>query len=357
MSRKPELFFDAGAVHAKMTEFVLSRRNDDVDYALVMKVGEGYSFHYRLGQPCYGELRKYQLTHGTLCTRPESEKPDDLFWPFPEGVPYAVAVPFYNSKRSDSRDNYLRALVNADSPWISGFGSPEDVEFLEKEGHLTGFILKNMHVDPTVMVHLIWATCYVQGAEGYDKLLADGFSSKEALAILVMNSAWNPYSQICEQNDYNFGSRLSLKRFFGQRPRDFSGGKFDEGYDYNRRMIQDIFYSDTGLEWKEAVIEGGMPNTGWGPIGVNAGNRDKLIPAMQFALKKGLHEEQDIVDKPFETRAPVMNPGDVFMIDVGWGNYETGEYSDEDRDDYDPYDDDDCGDPECTICHPKAASK
>ena len=360
MANPPELFIDTGALHAKMIKFILSRQNDDIDYALVMKVDEGYNFHYRLEQPCYGELRKYSMTHGTMCTRPESEKPDDLYFPFPKGIPYAIAVPFNHALHSTSRDNYLRALVSEDSPWISGFGSPDSVEFIEKNGHLTGFILKDMHVDHTVMVSLIWATCHVHGSSAFDRLITEGFSVKETLAILVMNSTYSPHKFIVETDDYHWGSRLSFKRFFEAKPRNFSGGMFDEGYDYNRRMIQDIFYSDTGLEWQAAVAEGGCGKRGWGSIFIDDTNRAQLVPAMKYALAKGFKEEEPLIEKPFATHAPVMNPGDVFMIDpIGWGNYETGDEVidklEDYEDDYDYESDDELGclDPDCTICHPK----
>jgi len=366
MSRAPELFTDITLLDARMTEWMLSRRGDDTDYLLVMKIDEGYSVHYRLDQPCYGELRKYKMTHGTMCTRPESEKPDDLFNPFPKGVPHAVVIPFHDlyhdDGKSEGRKHFLEFLVSEDSPWISGFGSPDKVEMIKKDEVYHGFILRDMHIDPTVMVQLIWATRDISHSGTFDRLVADGLTSIEAVAVLYANSSNDPYKIISEQDEYHFGSRLSLKRFFSKTPRDFTGGKYDEGYDYNRRMVQDIFYSDTGMLWKEEMVKvfGGVAS--WGPFYVK-NPKDDLVPAIKATFAKALKEEKDLSDKPFPTEAPVMNPGNVFQISEGWGNYETGggyeggDYDEdyEDNSNYDDYGGDNCTCPDCVASRGEVA--
>lgn len=349
-SKSPEKFDNKDDLFYRMRTWVEEMPGNDIEYAFVMEHSDHWMMHFRYDQPCYGELRKYKMTHGTMCTRPESEKPDDLFHPFPAGKPFAVCVPFnYEDTKTDSRDNYLRALVAPESPWISGFGSPRSVEFIEKKGHLHGFILWDMGVDPTVMIHLIWATCYVNSSKHYDQVKDRAkLAPNETLAFLLMMADSNDLKYIRELDAYHFGSRLSLRRFLGQQPRDFSGGTFANGYDYNRRMIQDIFYSDTGTEFQEDFLN--ILNVefgGWGLQTVKVD--DKYFAAIKPFLDLMFNKEDPIVEKPFETHAPVMNEDNVFMISNGWGNMETG-----DRSRYDDYDDaedfeydDDC---DCEVC-------
>lgn len=355
-TNKGELFTDLNLLEQVMINFV--QNTSGRAFILVMKVDEGYMAYRRVSQPCYGELRKYAMTHGTMCTRPESEKPDDLYWPFPEGKPFAVGVPFnkYSAKKAPEAYNaYTRAIFSDTSPWIKGFGSSDSVTFIsdaKDPNRNKGVIFRDMHVDPTVMVSAIWATCYTEGYVSYLKLLNDGFTQNEALAIIVMNtSSPDPYSTIYETDNYHWPAKFSLKRFLSGNPHDYSGGFFDEGYDYNRRMIQDIFYSKNGLHW-QGEVSANLNKHSWGAMDVRLEHKaGKVIPAIRKALDEGLAKEGELyVDENFSTKPPVMNIVDgkeVFQIHQGWGTDDTG-YDDDCDDDDDDYN---CGDPNCPMCN------
>ena len=214
-----------------------------------------YSIHPRMDQPCQGgDMRRYKGTHPGMCTQPHNDRPCDLYSPFPEGKPSAIA--FHVFKEKELSDGLLEALFSESSPWKKGFGSLSNVVMTERDGKPYGFILKNLAVDPTVLVSLLSFINSVRNSNMFDGLVNSGLTKNEAMAVMMLNNFQTGSLQ--ETQDYYFPTVFSARRFFEGRPNDLSGGLYSKGVDYNRTYIQDVFSGDTkrgGKMWYTEMTE------------------------------------------------------------------------------------------------------
>lgn len=197
----------------------------------------------RPSNPCYGYLRKYRSTHGETATQPE-HKPGDLHYPFPDGEPVALAIPFY---ASPEQIPLLDFIWGPQSPWINGFGSPDNVVRTYNDMKaITGIILTNTDVDPTVMVNLLkMSKSRLHSVyQKWNKLLLEGLSEFEALACCTLDG----HNFIPSGADtYMFPTKANLKGMKEGKTNDFSGGTFRKRFDYSRKNIQDIFADKNGI--------------------------------------------------------------------------------------------------------------
>lgn len=204
----------------------------------------------RVYMPCQGgEIRKYTdknpndkraVAHGDACTRPESEKPTDLYAPFPSGVPELFGHRM--SVGGESHQDAIRFLFSDESPWKKGFGSGGAVEFTEDDkGNIVGVVLLDMAIDPTVLVNLLWI--YKDCAnKNYQTYLDAGMTRHEAVMSIMMGGYSNILqSALLQNNTYHYAQHLSVPRFMNADPNDLTGGTFRDGFDYNRKLINEIF--------------------------------------------------------------------------------------------------------------------
>ena len=213
-----------------------------------------YSIHPRFSQPCVGgETRKYASTHGGFATRPE-EKPTDLYDPFPEhgmikGIAFTVCA-VQNKKLFD-------IFFGDESPFIRGFGSKINISVSHGKKCVIGIGQHHMVIDPTVMINLIqiWRSINDSGDTKnlFNKFREAGFKDREIALVAYYDSLAN--SIRIPQGNYYHPSLLSFRRFLNADPHDLTGGTYGDGYDYNRRDIQDLFYEKNGTDvdilWRE----------------------------------------------------------------------------------------------------------
>jgi hypothetical protein len=285
------------------------------------KVYKDYSIHPRFSQPCQGgELRKYESSHPGRCTQPHNERPGDLYQPFPDGKPAAVAFHLKGSPDEDEgdyddednyiaptgssaneRDNLVMAVLSSTSPWISGFGGNgvdpvSNIKYTtDKQGHIIGFVIKSLSVDPTVMVNMVnfIQTMKGTGAKSFKKLVDLGLTINEALAVLMLNGSSGSIGSIQPTYEYRFPAVFSARRFFEARPNDYSGGTYENGADYNRTFVQDVFSGDTkkgGIVWATAMKA---------KMGAGGFTVEKLAAAAKELFKECLANEPAIETTPY----------------------------------------------------------
>lgn len=268
-----------------------------------------YQFHVRDGQPCFGgEQRKYESVDGDNCSRPESHKPTDLYATFPEGTPYAMGYPFVTThyEANDDTDAFLKALYSDESPWFNGFGGSQYVEFTPtKNGnHLMGVVLSSTDVDPTVMVNSgqFAKTVISNGGHGFKELLELGLTVPEVLGTMMLNNGSSPVTNgyIQMTGSYYFPVNFSARRFFEQRPHDLSGGLFSQGFDYNRKKIQDIFSAKDGegMVWQESLTSKGLSTYGNDVSTKEA--KMKIVTAIKEFFDEGRQKDVTLTDRPVD---------------------------------------------------------
>lgn len=227
-----------------------------ISFALLMNreikqshgMANDWSLHVRDHQPCYGELSKYKSVHGGEATQ-KHNRPNDLYWPFPDGKPIRLALPFHQYNGNNKVVELLvKTAITPDSPWITGFGSMSNVEFVMDGDKFLGIILGRLNVDPTVLVNLLnhLKSCMYNQSPNCGKvtqLLDLGMTGPELHVLLNLNRFQLQYKGNGGDDYYSPGSP-SLKRYFKQMPRDLTGGTLEDRYDYNRKELHECFSTD-----------------------------------------------------------------------------------------------------------------
>lgn len=186
--------------------------------------------HHRHLQPCYGELRKYKKTHGDEATRGES-KPADLHFPFPSGLPIALAV--RTKELGPQTHDFAKFIFSKESPWASAF---KEVYFFDD-----GYILNDLQVDPTILVNAI---NMVRSGTAPTFFLAkeNGLTDHEAISLAMSLSVTDHWVVSGASQGYYVPSmgRLDFGRLYLKQPRnDLSNGRlFSDREDYNREMLE-----------------------------------------------------------------------------------------------------------------------
>jgi hypothetical protein len=226
-----------------------------ISFALAMRETTGPAYDYdnheyvdgdirifkRVQQPCYGELRKYKETHGDGCTKPESKRPGDLFWPFPFGTPEALATGFDGMSSRSHMYPMLDYLFSNESPFKKGFISAENIEW---SANRSGIVLLHTEFDPTVLVNLLK---YIQDRmlnmeSVFSSYLDAGLSNLEAF-ILDYSVRYESYTKTVKANDrYIYPISLDLQGVINQKPNDLTGGTLYDRMDYDRKRMHEVFY-------------------------------------------------------------------------------------------------------------------
>ena len=258
-----------------------------------------YSIHLRFDQPCQGgDMRKYESAHPGRCTQPHNERPSDLSCPFPDGKPSAIG--FYNLKYwpSEAVNEFFQAVVvSASSPWVKGFGGPSNIHIIKDGDLVVGFILKRLNVDPTVLVNGVnfLNTFNAGGAKVFLELKAAGLDDNEALMSIMLNGYGASWSTLSPTWDYRFPVRFSARSFFGQKPVDLSGGLYEDGADYNRTYVQDVFCTPKGLSWMTEMKK--ILGKTWGYT------IEQYVAAVKEFIKRSMDAETDEdVGLPYQYR-------------------------------------------------------
>lgn len=252
-----------------------------------------YAIYPRFGQPCQGgDMRRY----GKESTQPHNNRPMDLSQPFPEGKPSAIA--FHNiSDNKGQLTNLFNALISNDSPWRKGFGGRDNIHvYVDDKGNPVGYILKNLDVDPTVLVNGVnFINTIRLNAKNFDILIDNGATPNEALCIMMMNGH-GVINRIDSTWDYRHPPVLSARRFFEGRPNDLSGGLYSQGVDYNRTYVQDVFLgerSNAGIIWNEDMNKR-MKGTVLTP--------KVLVDHAKELFAEAIQNESPIIDVPYVYR-------------------------------------------------------
>lgn len=215
---------------------------------------EPWKLHVRNNQPCYGEMRKYKVTHGSACTQPEDKRPSDLHHPFPEGTPMAIGV-HWGTTISVARET-ARFLFNPiTSPWKVGFKKPE---IIENSHILHGVSFYDTAFDPTVFVHAlkIFRSVSVFNYPSYTVFREIGLEPYEAVIASQIFGSYRPTSTFAPfYTTGSFTPHFSVKRFKDKNPVDLTGGTLRQRFDYNRKKLSFIFDDENGIDIHKKVSE------------------------------------------------------------------------------------------------------
>lgn len=223
-----------------------------IAFSLVMRDETGkLSFHERIHQPCWGELRKYKKTHGDECTKPIDTRPSDLFHPFPKGIPEALGI------HMNTETDYCKFLLSDNSPWVRGFGSNSNILIYD-----FGFILLDTSIDPTVLVNLLRSMSrgdrFSKRSALFDSLIKKGLSPIQALFPVTftgLDSCYESYTKmgVPPPDTYSNSVKVDVKRFLAKNPHDLTGGTLRDRCDYDRKNLAKIFYDPQGLNFVEEL--------------------------------------------------------------------------------------------------------
>lgn len=193
--------------------------------------------------PCWGELRKYKDTHKKAYTRPEDDyHPRDLYQPFPAGVPCAVVInrKQFSAGLSDEFTEVFNEVLK-EGPWTG-----------LSEVSLTGKNIvvvcedqtKGLRLDSTEFVSFL---AFISGLSPesikWYKSTREFLTVREAV-FSHMSQKNAPLYGLNGENTYYFAHR-SPYRILNGLPRGLSEGAFGDGFDYNRKRLQDVFSADS----------------------------------------------------------------------------------------------------------------
>ena len=244
--------YEQGMEH--LYQFAARSYGSHYNYALLMREDDdSFTLYERLGQPCWGSLREYDVG-----TRPDDTRPGDLVTPdsqFPfTGKVEALSVVFGPSQLSMStRDEFNRftseyAFNTIHSPWRSIL---KDIELVIKDDWFNGCVFKDCHIDPTVLAQFLrhCATRY----SGIPKKWCNIMNSHADINGMV--------AHLKTINAYGYAGmspRVVLERFFNANPFDLSnGGTLHDRESYNRPDRDYVFggKGNTGVKVLDMSIE------------------------------------------------------------------------------------------------------
>jgi hypothetical protein len=176
---------------------------------------------------------------------PESQrevfKPSDLYYPFPQGSPVALAVAF-SPFDADGTAMIKDVVLNPEiSPWREVLKEFELI--YDKKGRFIGIVITDTHINPTTMVNMFRKINrhHQNSSPLYTRLLASFsvLSKLEAFVLAQMcYSAGNDILMFYSGNDYNpMDDNPDFTRVFGGTPIDTTGGTFYDRYAYDRPRI------------------------------------------------------------------------------------------------------------------------
>lgn len=253
--------------YGKSKEFVFDVANEDDgrqalrDFCIYGGYNSGYSWgvlmrhndiltvYFRFGQPCYGEICIYESDVGPGNLKNPSakvNKPEDLYNPFPKGEPVCFAVTLDTKHDKE----YIEHLFNPDhSPWKPVV---QGGELIVHKGRYWGFLVNNMDIDPTWMVHLFKN---IRNLSAQDQKTAMALMQKHGIpfwkAVLLALSYREGGIRV---NSYSFSPTFNLDRFKNGEPVNLvEGGSIRERYSYNRPKMESIFVDDSSSNFYQGL--------------------------------------------------------------------------------------------------------
>lgn len=209
----------------------------------------------RLSQPCYGEMRPYgNITHAHKDAAepnllPEDQrkvhKPTDLYHPFPKANPIAIAVVF-RRKLTERTNTLIDCMYDEEeSPWRIGLS---DVELVNIKDTHVGVILKDTHVNPTVMVNLFRASRDLR--EVCDLIWNEDLTERQFIACYGMLQKTGDGYYISNDGNYTFfGNTPDLQRIADCNPVNYHDDRtFYDRDAYNRPRIDYIWQGTKSLK-------------------------------------------------------------------------------------------------------------
>lgn len=186
--------------------------------------------------PCWGELRKYKETHGEKYTLKDDYRPNDLYQPFPEGVPVAVS---FRRDQFPASDEIIKEVIK-EGPWASVV-LRDKFEIDSKTMTISSKDFKvGLRLDSTVLVSLL--AFLVSLNEVWYKEIRKYLSVREAV-FMMFSQGNKPSMGVNPDNSYYF-AKPSPRRVLEGIPNELSSGAFGDGFDYNRERLQDVFSAD-----------------------------------------------------------------------------------------------------------------
>lgn len=242
-----------------MRMFIMNFDDNGYAQAFLME-REDLSLYVRenIHQPCQGgEMRTYAESNGNveedkgdpLCTRPGDPRPGDLYCPFPDGTPLAVAIPFRYAANHFMNAMFDDVVFNSlHSPWRSLLhGVPEELT-VNNAGKINGVIFNNTDVDSTVLVSLCR---YINSEAGghsrvYNELVKLYPDGDRLLLFIAANFFNNLEGKSIGVRDHNntytaLNGAPDFKRVYEGNPVDLTGGTFKNRFAYNRPQIDFLF--------------------------------------------------------------------------------------------------------------------
>jgi hypothetical protein len=226
-------------------EFVTERIKDAeswYDYA-IMVLRKPYKdsvivWVKRTNVPCFGELRPYKRGE---------YRPDDLHWPFPSGIPLALAIRIAPNHSASTIKLPIQWMIQSPaSPWFE-LNKYLTIEYDEDRAPIA-LAVTDTRVNPDVLLNLIIGLRSSFNTKYWDKNIKslDG-NLDHQLALFTLcwmtGSVWNKddYFFNLYQSYLHQGGTINLKTWANKTPTYAGKGTFVERTGYNRELIEHIW--------------------------------------------------------------------------------------------------------------------
>lgn len=203
----------------KLEAFTAKKNVGAYAYCLAMQDEKGdVTFHERMQQPCYGEMRIYNKG---------GWKPGDLHHPFPSGNPIGVSVNltgFSSLKKNPS----WSFVTGKDSLW---WPLLED-RFVETEH---GFVMTKTDFDSDYWFSFLLSLRMLpNNGERFQRFLKADVSPLTAW-VAAMQTSGASNIQLSPSNTYSMAYPCSWKNLLNRTPLTFQGGTF-----FERKTLRDM---------------------------------------------------------------------------------------------------------------------
>jgi len=211
----------------------LTYHNYNYGAVIAIESGDGYIIHNRIGEPCYGFLRKYKERSPN---RPNDPRPMDLPRDFPDGTPGLLAV-MIQPINYEQNKAFIDWYFSSTGPYASVC---KDIELVvSKDGFLVGVIVHDTDVDATMLIHLF----------KYSRSLPTKAVNAKDLEKSKFNENFETPEEFFTYVMMGFGTYLPARStsnlwYYVHGVPAFETGSFKKGFDYNRPMIESLFSDD-----------------------------------------------------------------------------------------------------------------
>lgn len=259
----PEKTYDSKSSGLTGVSDFLSQYAGGNRWCILMEHEGRFHLYERVNNPCMGDLRKYKTQKFVLSsqgseypkrvyesrgeevleTRPKlrghddytdpytgnpSEPSDDYYptdlpYPFPLGNPVALGVSL------NCGDPEIRKVLldQKESPFRRGLDPDGKIEDLGK-----GVVMDGLELDPTVLVNLLNTAGWSSQKEVYYPIIKE---------LPMFDKLFMSYFGLFGGDGYYTPKSIDPKKFFSGESNDLTGGTLAKRYDYNRRILHEVF--------------------------------------------------------------------------------------------------------------------